>query len=145
MRKVTSEQWEAEGRSLYGDDKMNWKFRCPSCGHVASVADWKAAGASQGEVAFSCVGRHLNANDKATFGRSGGPCNYAGGGLFKINPVTVDDGTFKHSMFEFADHLPQRTPRVRLKSAQRDEVSAEDQSASLTHKNNLGTVELTDD
>ena len=74
---------------------MKWRFVCPSCGHVASVKDWKDAGASEGEVAFSCVGRHLNADDAKTFKHDGGPCQYAGGGLFGLNPVTVihEDGT----------------------------------------------------
>ncbi|MBA9071867.1 hypothetical protein FHR71_005660, partial [Methylobacterium sp. RAS18] len=33
-----------------------------------------------------------------------GPCNYAGGGLFKLNPVIVTgpDGS-EHAMFDFAD------------------------------------------
>lgn len=98
---ITSEQWEAEGEKLFGKDKMKWRFICPSCGHVASVQDWKDAGAGPGEIAFSCVGRHLkdsaNAFSKET--KKGGPCNYAGGGLFRINTKHVEDDYY----FEF-DH-----------------------------------------
>ena len=74
---------------------------------MASIADWKAAGATQGEIAFSCVGRHLpNAGE---FGQRPGPCNYAGGGLFAINPVTVaypadaHGAAGEHRVFEFAE------------------------------------------
>jgi hypothetical protein len=63
-----------------------------------------ALGASEGAVAFSCVGRYLDADGTMAFKLAGGPCNYAGGGLFKINPVTViDDEGRKHTVFAFAD------------------------------------------
>jgi hypothetical protein len=72
----------------FGADAKAWRFVCPSCGHVASVADWQAAGAGEGEIAFSCVGRALGSSEKI-FTKSGGPCNYAGGGLFAVNPLLV--------------------------------------------------------
>lgn len=103
---LTHLQWQDAARERYGSDAMSWKFRCPSCGHVASVQDWKDSGAPEGAVAFSCIGRYVNAPgvaDKA-FKKAGGPCNYTGGGLFKLNPVSVkaEDGSL-HSMFDFAD------------------------------------------
>lgn len=82
-------EWVAEGTRRFGADHMKWRFVCPSCGHVASVQDWKDAGASEGEVAFSCVGRHTGAGGELAFRKQGGPCNYAGGGLFRLNPVMV--------------------------------------------------------
>jgi len=100
-RKLTHEAWLKEAADHFGADPMGWKFVCPSCGHVASVADWRAAGATEGEVAFSCVGRHLpNAKN---IGERPGPCNYAGGGLFKLNPVTVSlPNGHESDFFEFA-------------------------------------------
>lgn len=98
MRTVTLVEWEEQGKKLFGPNKLDWKFTCPLCGYVASVQDWKDAGAAEGEVAFSCIGRRLE-NKRDAFGGDGpGPCNYAGGGLFKMNPVIVD-GT---GYFEFA-------------------------------------------
>jgi hypothetical protein len=40
---------------------------------------------------------------KEAFSQDGGPCNYAGGGLFRLNPVTVvdPDGIENHA-FDFA-------------------------------------------
>lgn len=92
---------EAIGK--FGEDQMKWAFVCPSCDYVATVQNWKDAGAREGEVGFSCVGRHLNAGDEHTFNHDGGPCNYAGGGLIGLNPVTVVflDGK-KVNIFEFA-------------------------------------------
>ena len=102
--KLTHEEWIAEGKRRFGEDMLGWRFVCPSCGHVASVQDWKNAGAPEGAVAFSCVGRQLNANDDNTFGKKGGPCMYAGGGLFKLNPVTVvrENGQ-ESALFAFAE------------------------------------------
>lgn len=95
------EDWEAEARRRFGENAMDWKFVCPSCGHIASVADWKAAGATEGEVAFSCVGRHIEASQQMC--RRPGPCNYAGGGLIRLNPVKIITGTEKSiSVFAFA-------------------------------------------
>lgn len=36
--------WLKELRSRFGEDDEEWKFVCPSCGHVQSVADFKAIG-----------------------------------------------------------------------------------------------------
>jgi hypothetical protein len=101
---MTQEEWEAQGRALFGSDKQKWRFTCPSCGHVASVEEWKVAGAPHGTAAFSCIGRFTGANGDGAFKGKGGPCNYAGGGLFKLNPIRVitKEGT-EHDIFAFAE------------------------------------------
>jgi hypothetical protein len=104
MIKMTHAEWIAEAELRFGQDAKQWRFVCPSCGYVATVQQWKDAGAGEGEVAFSCVGRRLGADDDETFQRKGGPCQYAGGGLFGLNPVevTMPDGKAIQS-FAFAD------------------------------------------
>jgi rubredoxin len=104
VRKITAEEWEAEGARLYGPDKNKWRFKCPSCGFVATPEDWRAAGATVNQVGFNCVGRHAG-SAKEIFDKTGGPCNYTSGGLFNVTPVRVNDGTHEHSIFEFADHV----------------------------------------
>jgi hypothetical protein len=95
------DEWRAEAVKRFGDDPMNWKFICPVCGHVASTKDYKEAGAPHGAVAFSCVGRWLPEEARDALGGEGdGPCNYTGGGLIKLNPVTIEDADFK--VFDFA-------------------------------------------
>jgi hypothetical protein len=114
VRTITHQQWLAEGESLFGKDAKTWRFVCPSCGHVASLKDWKDAGAGEGHMAFSCVGRFLakteperKALDERTFKREGGPCMYAGAGLFAINPVIVKlPGGGERRAFEFARPAP---------------------------------------
>ena len=105
---MTYTEWKAEGKRRFGVDPLAWKFICPSCGHVASVADWKNAGAPEGAVAFSCIGRYTLNNKHAannSFRKKGGPCNYTGGGLFRLNPIEVDfeDGSEPMHAFAFAD------------------------------------------
>lgn len=85
---MTHSEWLAEGTRRFGEDKMQWRFVCPSCGYVARVQDWRSAGATEGQVAYSCIGRALG-SAKELGDTTGGPCNYAGGGLFRLNPVRV--------------------------------------------------------
>ncbi len=99
-RTVMHWDWLQEGRDRFGDDPLRWRFVCPCCGHVAAVQDWRAAGASDGEIGFSCIGRRMQ--DPGRYGNKA-PCDYAGGGLFRLNPVRVQypDGNVVE-MFEFA-------------------------------------------
>ena len=96
--KYTLTEWRAKATELFGEDCMKWKFACPICEHVASVQDWKDAGAPVQSAAFSCVGRWVGANPttaKGDIGPNGiegkGPCDYSGGGLFQLNPIVVVD------------------------------------------------------
>lgn len=100
---MTAAEWRAEAVRRFGADPMAWRFVCPVCKHEQSVADYKAAGAPEGTVAFSCVGRWIEGASEAFSGRPG-PCTYAGGGLFALNPirVTTDDGK-TIDVFAFAE------------------------------------------
>ena len=99
---MTKAEWKAEGERRFGKDIMKWRFVCPSCGHVASLQDWKDAGAPANAAAFSCVGRWLGEAREAFFvadKTKPGPCNYAGGGLIGLNPLEVDGEHY----FDFAE------------------------------------------
>ena len=109
---MTQAEWMAEGRRRFGDDQMKWRFVCPVCGHVATPEDYKAAGAPSTAVAFSCVGRWSGA--KSGLWRSGDavakPCDYAGGGLFRLNPQRViDEQGVPHELFAFEEAQCQAT------------------------------------
>jgi hypothetical protein len=105
---IAYDEWAAEGRKRFGPDENNWRFICPSCGHIASVWEWRVTGATGAEIAFSCIGRRLGADGTHTFKLKGGPCNYAGGGLIRLNPVGVmfPDGAIRPT-FSF-DRAPER-------------------------------------
>jgi len=99
---MTYEQWKAEAIRRFGEDPMAWRFRCPVCGHEASVRDYRDAGASEGAVGFSCIGRWVEGSRSALRGSGSGPCDYAGGGLFRLNPVTVTKDGKPFDTFRFA-------------------------------------------
>lgn len=114
---MTHQEWLAEAERRFGPDPMKWKFVCPVCKHVQSVQDYKDAGAPSTAAGFSCVGRWSGAKRDALGlnpdavkrgelppAEGPGPCNYAGGGLFQLNPVEVvlDDGIVTRA-FAFAE------------------------------------------
>lgn len=120
---MTHGEWCAEAVRHFGPDPMQWRFVCPVCKHVASVQDYEDAGAPDNAAAFSCIGRWAGAKRDAlglnpeaiAYGRlppadGPGPCNYAGGGLFRLNPVEVvfPDGE-KAWAFDFAPATQQET------------------------------------
>lgn len=104
-REVTQAQWMAEGVRRFGKDWKKWVAVCPVCKVKTVFHEWEDIGASEGEVAFSCIGRHVDNARSAMFGKGKGPCDYTGGGLFQLNPVHVtsdDDGTVRQC-FDFAE------------------------------------------
>ena len=101
--KMTHAEWEAEAKKRFGDDFMNWAFECPACKHVATVTDYKNAGAKTAAVAQECVGRYLGGRS-AMYDEGPGPCDYAGYGLFRLSPIIVvhPDGV-EQQVFAFAE------------------------------------------
>lgn len=99
QRMMTHAEWRAEAVRRFGDDPASWRFVCPSCGYGASLQEWKDAGAEDA-AAFSCVGRWTGGGDMGT----SKPCNYAGGGFLRLNPVRVvmPDGGIVEA-FDFAE------------------------------------------
>ena len=105
-KKLTRDEWLALGKKLYGDDVEQWKVRCPMCGHVAKVLDFKDAGADGPDSAFvECNGRYTGKGSPKEGDSSG--CNWAAYGLFGIPKsnaylVEFEDGSTS-ACFPFAD------------------------------------------
>jgi hypothetical protein len=96
--------WVTEAFKRYPD--KNVTFVCPVCKYRQSIRDLEEAGLERGTWGFSCIGRGLD-KCKRAFGdgkEKSGPCDYAGGGLFRLNPISVkfEDGTIS-DFFDFAD------------------------------------------
>ena len=105
VQPFSEDQWVSEAVRRYGPNSADWRFRCPICGVTTSIREWHDAGAMD-SAAFACIGRFTEARRKAfgtTPDKTEGPCNYTGGGLFRLNPVHVlmKDGSEMH-VFDFA-------------------------------------------
>lgn len=104
--RMTEAEWLARGRELFGEDRLQWRFVCPSCGHVQRPADfhpYRDEGASPDSATRVCIGLYDGHDDvPMCSGRS--PCNYAAYGLLHLCPVVVvgDDGS-EHQCFGFAE------------------------------------------
>lgn len=103
MVEMTESEWMAAGEERYGKDTLKWRFRCPVCKFVVTPEDYRSAGAPDTAIAFSCVGRWKGDSSDAFKPEGKGPCNYAGGGLFRLNPITVTAADSTHHVFDFAD------------------------------------------
>jgi len=107
---MTHQEWIDQAVKLFGKDPKGWRFKCPNCGHVQTISDYLAAGVSRQRaetmIGFSCIGRVLP-KCPGNLGNRKAPCDYAGGGLFHLNPVkvTTPDGK-EHEVFEFAEPEP---------------------------------------
>lgn len=90
-------EWRQKGVELFGERMRLWRFVCPVCKTPQSAQDFIDTGMDK-ETAFSsiaqeCIGRHIPSSQKAiseTKVIKGKPCNYAGYGLFKLNPLSVE-------------------------------------------------------
>lgn len=111
--KITYENWKKEALKRYPD--KNIAFVCPVCGYRQTIEDYKAAGAPQGAWGFACIGRFLDKDKcRQAFGGKNagktrrGPCDYTGGGLFRLNPLTIimsgpEISSYEQCFFDFAD------------------------------------------
>ena len=106
-REMTRDEWLAEGERLFGKDVEKWRVRCPMCGKVSTVKEFKDAGASGPDCAFvECIGRYTGKGTPPEK-PDGKGCNWAAYGLFGIPRddkiiVTFEDGN-KMSAFPFAE------------------------------------------
>ncbi len=101
---MTKEEWIAEGKRLFGDDMLKWRFVCPSCGHIQTPEDfrrYKEKGATPDTAYFNCIGRY-DGHENVDMCSGKSPCNYSGGGLFGLNPVKVTNGEKTIQVFAFA-------------------------------------------
>lgn len=98
-----------EGKKRFGPNRDDWRFQCPACGHVQSIAGFmkRHPEAKRPEVAawifFNCEGRR---------DRSVG-CNWSLGGLLHIQErMLTETGTGAHHCpaFLFDGEVPASGP-----------------------------------
>lgn len=102
------EEWKAEGEKLFGKDIKKWKYKCPMCGHIASVQDFLDSGAKDLDEAANaayveCIGRYTGKGSPKKGDSSG--CNWAAYGFFGIpngGSVVLTGRDEGRQVFEFA-------------------------------------------
>jgi hypothetical protein len=89
------DDWVAKGIELFGDNRKEWRFKCPVCGNIQSANDFIHFGIEEPEskIYFSCIGRWVK----------GTGCDYTLGGLLKANMHYVIKDCLCTPVFEFAD------------------------------------------
>ena len=93
---MTTDEWRQEATRRFGPDKLDWKFKCPACGHIQTPRDFKDGGKEPERAATCCASR---------FGLGGSKtCKWTTGGFLKFNATYVIDDEFcPHLVFDFAD------------------------------------------
>lgn len=81
------DDWMEELKSRFGDDFDNFKFVCPSCGHIQSVADFIAIGVDGNKAYCECISRYKDMDGK----NNKKACKYTIAGLFLLDHDTVID------------------------------------------------------
>jgi len=98
MIKLEYKKWIEKAKELFGKDSYNWKFKCPSCGHIQSINSMLKHTPSlkaveiENMVFVNCEGRY-----NAKYG-----CDWTLGGLFQIHKVEVNFNGKICRAFEFA-------------------------------------------
>lgn len=90
----TPEEWRAEGKRRFGENFEHWKFKCPSCGNVASGQEFKDAGAEPSDMYQNCIGR-FNSKTKG--------CDWAAYGFLDICKAHIKHEDKLVPVFEFAE------------------------------------------
>ena len=94
MKEYTHQQWMDELKSRFGENIMDWAFKCPACGKVYTGKEFKDAGAAPDDMYQTCIGRHTGKGSPTKDSKDG--CNWASYGLFgtlgKGNIVITENG-----------------------------------------------------
>lgn len=107
---MTENEWLEKGKSLFGDDFLQWKFKCPICGNIQKPEDFKHFknnGATPDSARSECIGRYMPKEKVTTaFGNKNkkvkSPCDYASYGLLRFgHKITLNNGeeTFAFPFF----------------------------------------------
>lgn len=78
--KYTHKEWLEELKRRFGENKMGWAFKCPACGKVSTLQDFKDVGATPDDAYATCIGRHTGKGSPKQTSKDG--CNWAAFGLF---------------------------------------------------------------
>jgi hypothetical protein len=102
--KQSLEEWRNEATKLFGENVLDWKFKCPACGHVASIGDFKEHGGDPNDAYQKCIGR-VNGEGTKNQTDLGDGCNWAAFGLFGTagkGRTVISEAGNEVEVFDFA-------------------------------------------
>ncbi len=106
MGEQTLQEWQEEGKKLFGEDFKQWKFKCPTCGHVQNIQDFLDVGADGNNAYQECIGRYTGKGSPVKGDSSG--CNWAAYGLFGTlgnGRIVITSEGKKVEVFNFAEEV----------------------------------------
>ena len=77
--KYTHPEWLTELKNRFGEDMMKWAFKCPACGKISTMQEFKDAGAEPNDSYQTCIGRFTGKGSPTKDSKEG--CNWAAFGL----------------------------------------------------------------
>ncbi len=94
-------EWKKEIEKRFGDNILDWKFKCPACGKITSGAEMKEIGAKANDLPQKCIGNFKGQGEPDPENNKNG-CNWKAYGLFQIGNTVIKDGK-EISVFPLAD------------------------------------------
>mgnify|MGYP007102561128 FL=1 len=92
--RYTHGEWLTELKNRFGEDPMKWAFKCPACGKISTMKEFKDAGAEPDDSYQTCIGRHTDKGSPTKDSKDG--CKWAAFGLFGTlsggDVIVTDDG-----------------------------------------------------
>lgn len=97
-KQYSVDDWQKEARRRFGNNVNDWRFTCPSCGHVQTRDDFLAMGLPERQVdfylAYTCIGHFRQTDSAATIVEVfdldvGWGCKYQGGLEPNVSPVLL--------------------------------------------------------
>lgn len=93
MVKYTEKEWKKKLSKMFGENVLDWKFKCPACGKITSGKEFKEAGAQPNDIYQKCIGNFKRQGKPDKENNENG-CNWKAYGLFKLGDVVItEDGT----------------------------------------------------
>lgn len=102
--KYTHKEWMEELNNRFGEDVKKWAFKCPACGKVSTLQEFKDAGAEPNDSYQNCIGRFTGKGSPTKNSYEG--CDWAAYGLFGTlngGDVVITDEGKEIQVFSMAD------------------------------------------
>jgi hypothetical protein len=102
MAEYTEKEWKKILTERFGENILDWKFKCPACGKITSGAEFKEVGAKPNDIFQKCIG-NFKGQGKPDPENNQERCNWKAYGLFKLGDVVIADEGNEIDVFPIAD------------------------------------------